>query len=124
MDRHKTLPPEPTRQQDPEQLGSFSPETYIQLLEDENEQLRLRNQELIKQMRALEAKLAAEIQTKASLSENLKETKGEIRRRDETIANIAGRIVQEFQRYADSVQAQSVEEGYIPIGYSYFDSSS
>ena len=47
-------------------------------------------------MRALEAKLAAEIQTKASLSENLKETKGEIRRRDETIANIAGRIVQEF----------------------------
>ena len=124
MDRHKMLPAVPAYEQSLTQEGTFSPETYIQLLEHENEQLRLRIQETITQMRALERKLAAEVKISTSLADNVKASKVEIKRRDETITSIAERIVQEFQRYTNSVQDVSEEEGYIPIGYSYFDPTS
>lgn len=118
------LPAVPAYEQSLTQEGTFSPETYIQLLEHENEQLRLRIQETITQMRALERKLAAEVKISTSLADNVKASKVEIKRRDETITSIAERIVQEFQRYTNSVQDLSEEEGYIPIGYSYFDPTS
>ena len=123
MDRQKVPPPVPAYEQNLTE-GSFSPETYIQLLEHENEQLRLRVQEMVKQLRTAERKMAAEVKTTVSLNHDVKAMKAEIKRRDQTIADVAGRIVEEFQRYTDSVQDQSEREGYIPIGYSYFDGTS
>jgi hypothetical protein len=48
------LPPVIAHEQSLTQDRTFSPETYIQLLELEDEQLRLRIQEQIKQMWAME----------------------------------------------------------------------
>lgn len=50
----------------------------------------------------------------------MKATKAEINRCNDTVANMAGRIIQEFPYYADNVVSE--EEGYIPIGSNFLDS--
>ncbi|KAI3339689.1 hypothetical protein F4824DRAFT_497817 [Ustulina deusta] len=122
----KTLPPLPNR----DDRGSikaekaFSVETYIQLLEDENEQLRLRNQELSQEVKALVTQIQVEKGNRKLLMENIQNHDQELEQRDNIVSGMANVIVQEFQRYKEILESAKKEKEEITIGYSYFESAS
>ncbi|KAK8000485.1 hypothetical protein PG990_009299 [Apiospora arundinis] len=89
---------------------TYSPETYISLLEEENEQLRLRNQELVRQLRSLQYRLADETEIRKDVSEKAGQYKAGLEKRDVLVGDIANAIIHEFQRYKDAVSARSEEQ--------------
>ncbi|KAK8070347.1 hypothetical protein PG994_006963 [Apiospora phragmitis] len=89
---------------------TYSPDTYINLLEEENEQLRLRNQELVRQLRSLQGRLADETESRKDVSEKAGEYKAGLEKRDVLVGDIANAIIREFQRYKDVISARPEEQ--------------
>lgn len=99
----KALPALPSRR------DGYSQETYAELLEQENQQLRLLNKEIqalnAKDDRALESERQALSQERARHQE-------EIRRRDkliESIANTVLDVLDELGRYKDAIKEPEAE---------------
>jgi predicted nucleic acid-binding Zn-ribbon protein len=88
----------------------FSEEIYVQLLEEEIQQLRLQNKELREQFETMQGKFGIATEKAAGLKE-------EIKRRDRLVSEIAVTIIDEFQRYKDNVKHNGEE---ITV-YSYFE---
>lgn len=102
--QEKSLPALPSRRDGSIRplAKAYSQETYTQLLEQENQQLRLLNQEL----QALRAKedLAVETERRVKLQERARYEE-EIRRRDkfiEEISNTVLDVLEEIRRYKDA----------------------
>lgn len=89
---------------------TYSPDTYISLLEEENEQLRLRNQELVRQLRYLQDRLADETETRKDASEKAGQYKAGLEKRDALVGDIANAIIREFERYKDVISARPEEQ--------------
>ena len=118
----KELPPTPlipsTKRHLPN-INEYSPETYANLLEQENEQLRLRNQKLLDQVKRLDENLAVQRQYGMSLLEKIERYKAELGQRDNTIAEMAESIINVFQQYKTRISDPEQESMY-----SQFDDSS
>ena len=99
----------------------FSENTYIELLEGENEQLRLQNKELQRQIAILEGKNNIEVELKRKSEERVIRCDDAIRRRDKVIEEIAKAIASEFQRYKDLTNEITSDD---VIVYSHFKSGS
>lgn len=123
MEKNKTLPPTPLRPSKEAYPETYSPEAYARILEEENEQLRLRNQQLVQRKNDLELQVAQHEARCIAISQKLDNCRVELNRRDETISELASTIVAAFQRYTESVDTTE-EGGEIPICYSYFHSDS
>lgn len=121
MPQEKALPPTPTRSA---RSPVFSPEAYIRILEEENEQLRLLNQQLSQQRNILESKLIDETEKRSALSIMLSESKSELQARDAAMADIAATIMVAFRRYTNCQPPEDGGVGEIPICYSRFDDDS
>ncbi|KAK8038586.1 hypothetical protein PG993_006997 [Apiospora rasikravindrae] len=89
---------------------TYSPDTYISLLEEENEQLRLRNQELVHQLRSLQYRLADETETRKDVSEKAGQYKAGLEKRDALVGDIANAIIREFERYKDVISGRPEEQ--------------
>ncbi|KAI0526169.1 hypothetical protein F5B22DRAFT_641315 [Xylaria bambusicola] len=122
----KNLPPLPIQdgRSSIKAENAFSAETYIQLLEDENEQLRLRNKELSQEVKALVTQIQAEKGNRKLLMEDIQKHDQELEQRDNIVSGMANVIVQEFQRYKEILESAKKEKEEITIGYSYFESAS
>jgi hypothetical protein len=109
MDTHKTLPPLPLKQRAIQQYHDWSPLESFPTIHEENQQLRLQNQNLIKQIKNLKAILRTENLKGQELSHKIDEHYDKIQSRDELVSEIASTIVAEFQRYKDYVAVHSKE---------------
>jgi hypothetical protein len=121
----KKLPPTPfaRRAESPRAAKTFSQETYAQLLEEENEQLRLRNQELQRMVKTLERRIGMGEEDKRLSTKEIERHGEALKRRDEMVAQIADSIISEFQHYKDVVAAEASTEE-ITVSYSTFDHDS
>ncbi|KUI65137.1 hypothetical protein VM1G_00662 [Cytospora mali] len=98
-----------------------NPETYAQLLEQENEQLRLRYQQLQLQLQNLEDTLNAQKERERLMKGQVDRYSKELKRRDKIIGEIAETIISEFQRYTQALEHNELgEEIHV---YSSFDES-
>lgn len=92
---------------------TFSDDTYRDILEQENEQLRHLTRELQTQLKELQSREA----DRRWSDERALQLREEIRRRDSLIAEITKTIIDQFQKYKDCTEDNSEE---ITI-YSCFD---
>ncbi|KAI1122191.1 hypothetical protein F5Y10DRAFT_271327 [Nemania abortiva] len=122
----KNLPPLPNQdgRSSIKAEKAFSVETYIQLLEDENEQLRLRNQELSQEVKALATQIQVEKGNRRLLMEDIQKHDRELEQRDNIVSGMANVILHEFQRYKEILETAKREKEEITIGYGYFESAS
>ncbi|KAL1850473.1 hypothetical protein Daus18300_012887 [Diaporthe australafricana] len=118
----KVLPPTPSAPGSQKTLSVYSPETYAQLLEQENQQLRLRNRQLQFELQSLETKVGAERAYKRESREQADKYSNELKHRDKLVGEIAETIVNEFQRYKRVVE-RKIEKGEEIKVYSRFDES-
>lgn len=119
----KALPPTPLLDRDKshDRAASYSAETYANLLEQENEQLRKRTQQLQLQVKSLETKVKAE-RTRRKANKEIQEHQGdELKRRDRIVGDIAETIINEFRRYKEMTEKSDREEITV---FSQFDSNS
>ncbi|KAJ6437965.1 37S ribosomal protein SWS2 [Purpureocillium lavendulum] len=123
MDKDKLLPPTPLAPGKRRLSGSYSPETYARLLEEENYQLRLRNHQVMKEKEELQVRMGQQEHQFAATSRRLEEYRMELKRRNENIAELGVVIAAAFRQYGDSSE-KIEEDGEIPICYSYFDDDS
>jgi len=100
---NKDLPevPSPLR---PSRGKAFSERPYIKLLEQEVEHLQLLNSELQKELDALQTKYNIETDRKRRSDERAFRYNEKIHCRDKLVAEIAGTIINEFQRYKDALR--------------------
>ncbi|KAM7210724.1 hypothetical protein V8F06_013886 [Rhypophila decipiens] len=104
--RPKELPPPPLALRTKRALANsdeYSPETYAKLLEQENEQLRLRTQQLSNQVKTLEENLSIQRRHGMASLEKVERYKLELRQRDNTVAEMANTIIHAFQQYKTQV---------------------
>lgn len=126
MASNKILPPTP-----PDSLEKntnavspvYSSETYARLLEQENEQLRLKNHQLQQRLSCLESKVNAYNVQKRARKEQAEGYSAAMKRRDELVGEIAETIIGGFQRYKQTIQEQSKNSEEIRI-YNGFDDAS
>lgn len=101
---------------------AYSQETYIQLLEQENQQLRLLNKEL----QALKAKDARASETeRQTISQERARYEEEINRRDkfiEEISNTVLDVLDEIKRYKDATKEEPGMENITVYSKFEFDS--
>ncbi|KAG8157706.1 hypothetical protein KVR01_012368 [Diaporthe batatas] len=113
--------PGPKSSKRPTAPKAFSSDTYISLLEHENEQIRLLNRELQGHIKSLEAKIDVEKERRRLSTEQIGRHSEELKHRDKLIADIADTIISEFQRYKDVLTNRGEE---VTVCYSGFDSDS
>ncbi|KAJ0123524.1 hypothetical protein J7T55_011989 [Diaporthe amygdali] len=118
----KVLPPTPSALSPRKTLSVYSPETYAQLLEQENQQLRLKNKQLQLELQSLETKIGAETAYKREGEELADKYSDALKQRDKLVGEIAETIINEFQRYKRAVQQRSDNDEEIKV-YSRFDES-
>lgn len=127
MASNKVLPPTPPLDASAKSPNSalpvYSTETYARLLEQENEQLRLKNHQLQTQISCLETKVDAYNLRKQTHKELAERYNSALDRRDELVSEIAETIIGEFQRYKQSVQKQAQNSEEIMIYNGIGDSS-
>ncbi len=122
MIRDKDLPALPCQPASPLRpvAKKFSENTYTQLLEAENEQLRLQNRELQRQLMALEGRHNMKTEHERMLDERMVRYVKDIKHQDALIQEISN-IIDEFQRHKDVSKEASAEEITV---YSCFESDS
>lgn len=140
MASNKTLPPAPRSGTASSQLlgktpqsscreiistrsPAYSSETYASLLEQENEQLRLRNQQLQLHLSCLESKVNVYQTQNDARKEQADGFSIALKRRDELVGEIAETIISEFQRYKQATEEKGKFSEEITI-YSGFDEDS
>lgn len=103
--KDKELPPLPLgrRAANKQKAKMYSSETYAQLLEQENKQLRMHNNQLQGQVRNLEKSIAAESKHKRASLEQISGLEKELQRRDKAVGEIARIIIEEFDKYKQVV---------------------
>lgn len=134
MSFNKILPPTPPSnersarvtppgvgEKPPQPTTVYSSETYAQLLEQENEQLRLKNKQLQLELDCLKSKIDIQDEQKKATQDRASQYTDALRRRDKIVAEMAETIMNEFQRYKHTVQ--SGKEGEEIKVYSRFDGS-
>lgn len=99
----------------------YSAETYATLLEQENEQLRLRNSQLQLRLQCLETKISTDREHQKARAELASKCSEEVKKRDKMVGEIAETIIQEFQRYKQTLRQAEDEEIKV---YSAFDDDS
>lgn len=128
MFSNKTLPPTPSpltntansRNARIQQPTTYSSEMYAQLLEQENEQVRLKNQQLQLRIRCLETKVDADKEHRRASTQ---EANDALKCRDKLVGEIVETIISTFPRYKQIV-ATETQDGSAEITiYSQFDDS-
>ncbi|CAN8099330.1 unnamed protein product [Discula destructiva] len=99
----------------------YSAETYATLLEQENEQLHLRNNQLQLRLQCLETKISTDREHQKARTELASKCSEEVKKRDKMVGEITETIIQEFQRYKQTLRQAEDEEIKV---YNAFDDDS
>lgn len=126
MNPNKILPPtppDPTEKNTAATPPVYSSETYARLLEQENEQLRLKNHQLRQRLSCVESKPDVYNMQKHTRKEQAEGFGDALKRRDALVGEIAETIISAFQRYKQTIQEQGKEGEEIKVfnGLSGFD---